>query len=131
MFLDSSAIREDLRGNHEVAQYVSGELLLTSSVCVTEVLVGAMGAQSTDVERERARFGGVRSVDYDERLARKAAALQDDLLDAGAPLPGRDLMIAATAIDLDDELVVADTDFDTSPIRDRIDVTRFDPLPFQ
>jgi predicted nucleic acid-binding protein len=131
MFLDSSAIIEDLRGNEAVAELVSrADLTVTSSICVTEVLSAPMGAGSTDVDRERSRFGGVRSIPFDERLARRAGALQDDLFDRGEPLPGRDLMIAATAIDVDDTLVVTDADFDTDPITDRIDVVRIDPLPF-
>jgi len=88
-----------------------------------------MESGSSDGGRERARFGGVPSVDYEERIARTVAVLQDDLLNAWALLPGRDLMIAATAIEVDDVLVVADGDLDTDPIRDRIDVTHFDPLP--
>lgn len=68
-------------------------------------------------------FGGVRSLELTEELAREAARLQNALLDDGARMPTRDVMIAATARSTGDELVVTDADFETEALEAHVTVT--------
>jgi predicted nucleic acid-binding protein len=102
MFLDSSAIIDLLHGVDAVTEYVDTTgPLLTSTVCVVEVLDGKLGAGSTDV----------------------VARLQDDPVDDGNRLAGRDLMVAATARSTGDEFVVTDDDFQTDVLEGYLAVT--------
>lgn len=124
-FLDSSVIIDLLEGIDETVDFVQsqGKPYLTSSICVYEVLEGPLGSGTTDVVAERQRFGGVHAIEFTDDLAVEAAKLQDELLDEGARMSPRDLMIAATARSTGDHLVVADSDFQTGPIESKIDVT--------
>jgi predicted nucleic acid-binding protein len=124
MFLDSSTIIDLLHGVDAVTRYVDTTgPLLTSTVCVVEVLDGKLGAGSTDVVAARNDFGGVRSIDFTETVALEAARLQDTLVDEGDRLAGRDLMVAATARSTGDEFVVTDTDFQTGALEDHMNIT--------
>ena len=124
MFLDSSAIIDLLHDVDAVTAYVDTTApLLTSTVCVVEVLEGKLGAGTTDVVAARNDFGGVQSLDFTETMALEAARLQDDLLSDGARLAGRDLMVAATARSTGDEFVVTDTDFQIDVLEDYMSVT--------
>ncbi|APW99387.1 VapC toxin family PIN domain ribonuclease [Halobiforma lacisalsi AJ5] len=124
-FLDSSVIIDMLEGVDETVAYVEtqDEPYLTSAICVYEVLAGTLGRGETDVRTERERFGGVRALEFNEQIALEAARLQDELLADGERMAARDLMIAATARSTGDHLVVADSDFQTGVLEDKMDVT--------
>jgi predicted nucleic acid-binding protein len=124
-FLDSSVIIDMLEGVDETVAFVESQdgPLLTSSICVYEVLEGALGSGTTDVATERQRFGGVRAIELTDDLAVAAGELQDELMDDGVRLSARDCLIAATARSVGDHLVVADSDFETRVLESEIDVT--------
>lgn len=124
-FLDSSVIIDMLEGDPEVVDAVEerGQPYLTSSLCVFEVLDGKVGSGSTDVVAIRQQFGGVEDLELNEQIALEAARMQDELLNDGERMATRDLLIAATARSTGDELVVSDSDFETSYLCDLMDVT--------
>mgnify|MGYP000238011965 CR=1 FL=1 len=124
-FLDSSVIIDMLEGVDETVAFVESQdgPLLTSSICVYEVLEGALGSGTTDVATERQRFGGVRAIELTDDLAVEAGELQDELMSDGVRLSARDCLIAATARSVGDHLVVADSDFETRVLESEIDVT--------
>ena len=124
-FLDSSVIIDMLEGVPDVVEYVEdrGQPYLTSSVCVFEVIDGEVGSGSTDVVAVRQEFGGVRALDLNEQVALEAGRMQDQLMDDGERMAARDLLIAATARSTGDELIVADSDFETRLLTDLMDVT--------
>lgn len=124
-FLDSSVIVDMLEGVPDVVEYIQdrGQPYLTSSVCVFEVIEGAIGSGSTDVVAVRQEFGGVRALGLNEQIALEAGRMQDQLMDDGERMAARDLLIAATARSTGDELVVADGDFETRLLTDVMDVT--------
>ena len=126
-FLDSSVIIDMLEGVPDVTEYVEdrGQPFLTSSICVFEVVDGKVGSGETDVGGVRQEFGGVRSLDLNERIALEAGRMQDRLMNGGERMAPRDLMVAATARSTGDELVVADADFETQLLTDLMDVTNF------
>lgn len=62
------------------------------------------------------------TVDESRELARAAAELQNDLQQRGEPLAARDAYIAGAAKELDESLVVADSDFDVEGITDILGV---------
>jgi len=124
-FLDTSVIVDMLEGVSETVEFVQSENepLLTSSICVFEVLDGALGSGVTDIAAERQRFGGVRAIEFTDDLAVEAAQLQDELLADGERMAARDCMIAATARSTGDHLVVADSDFQVAALESKLDVT--------
>ena len=124
-FLDSSVIIDMLEGVPDVVESVEdrGQPYLTSSLCVFEVIDGVVGSGSTDVVAIRQEFGGVRALDLNEQIALEAGRMQDQLMDDGERMAARDLLIAATARSTGDELIVADSDFETRLLTDFIDVT--------
>lgn len=127
-FLDASVIVEMLRGDEDVVDFVrgSGEPYLTSTLCVFEVINGRLGSGSTDVDAVRQDFGGVRALDLTEPIALEAVRLQDGLLADGERMAVRDLLVAATARSTGDNLVVADSDFETGVLQSRMTVTNLD-----
>lgn len=124
-FLDTSVIVDMLAGVPETVDFVHSEEgpLLTSSICVYEVLAGVLGSGTTDVAAERQRFGGVRAIEFTDDLAVEAARLQDELLAEGDRLAVRDCIIAATARSTGGHLVIADADFQTDVLESKIPVT--------
>lgn len=123
-FLDSSTIIEYLRDNQAVIDYLDKrEPWWTSTICVFEVLNGPAGIPSFDPREERQRFSGVQALEFNEQLAIEAARLQDASIKDEAELSHRDAMIAATARSTGDEYVVADSDFQTEPLQDAMEVT--------
>jgi len=124
-FLDSSAIIDMLEGVDATVAVIQSrdDQLLTSSICVYEVLDGVLGTGSTDIGAERQRFGGVRAIELTGDLAVEATRLQDELLADGVRMAARDCLIAATARSTGDQLVVADADFQTDALESKIDVT--------
>jgi predicted nucleic acid-binding protein len=123
-FLDSSTIIEYLRDNQTVIDYLDKrEPWWTSTICVFEVLNGPAGMPNFDPREERQRFSGVQALEFNEQLALEAARLQDASIKDGTELSHRDAMIAATARSTGDEYVVADSDFQTEPLQDAMEVT--------
>lgn len=123
-FLDSSTIVEYLRGNGTVIDYLDERRpWWTSTICVFEVLNGPAGSADFDPVEERQRFGGVQALEFNEQLALEASRLQRASIQDGSELSHRDAMIAATARSTGDEYVVADSDFETAPIEDVMEVT--------
>jgi predicted nucleic acid-binding protein len=123
-FLDTSTIIQYLRGDETVRQYIDGrEPWLTSTICVFEVINGRLGRGSTDVMEVRREFSGVQTLDLNESIALEASRLQDELVDDGTRLATVDILIAATARTTGDELVVADSDFETEPLQNVMAVT--------
>ena len=76
-----------------------------------------------DPREEHQRFSGVQALGFNEQLALEAARLQDASIKDGTKLSHRDVMIAATARSTGDEYVVADSDFQTEPLQDVMEVT--------
>ena len=124
-FLDSSVIIDLLEGVDDTVRFIRSrdDQLLTSSICVYEVLDGVLGSSSTDIVAERQRFDGVRAIGFTDDLAVAAARLQDELLADGERMAARDCIVAATARSTGDQLVVADADFQTDVLDSKIEVT--------
>ncbi|PSQ06112.1 VapC toxin family PIN domain ribonuclease [Halobacteriales archaeon QS_6_71_20] len=123
-FLDTSTIIQYLRGDDTVRDYIDGrEPWWTSTICVFEVINGRLGSGQTDVMDVREEFGGVQALDLNESVSIEAARLQDELVSDGSRLATADILIAATARTTGDELVVADSDFQTVPLQDVMTVT--------
>ncbi len=124
-FLDSSVIIDYLDEVESVVQYVDEQShLLTSSICVYEVLQGeVMSRGPSDVIGARQKFGRVQAVDFNEPIAIEAARMQDKLASNGETVPTRDLMIAATARSTGDEFLVTDSDFQTDVLEGIMTVT--------
>jgi len=123
-FLDSSTIIEYLRDNQMVKDYLDKrEPWWTSTICVFEVLNGPAGSPNFDPMEERQTFSGVQALEFNEQLALEASRLQDASIEDGSELSHRDAMIAATARSTGDEYVVADSDFETEPLEDVMEVT--------
>lgn len=65
----------------------------------------------------------MQTLDLNESIAVEAARLQDELLTDGDRLATADMLIAATARSTGDELVVADSDFETEILQTVMEVT--------
>ena len=123
-FLDSSTIIEYLRDNTAVKEYLDErESWWTSTICVFEVLNGPAGSPNFDPIEERQKFSGVQALEFNEQLSLEASRLQDASIKDGSELSHRDAMITATARLTGGEYVVADSDFETDPLEDVMEVT--------
>lgn len=123
-FLDTSTIIQYLRGDETVRNYILGkEPWWTSTICVYEVINGRLGTGTTDVTQVRQEFSGVQTLELNEPIALEAARLQSELVDSGDRLATVDVLIAATARTTGDELIVADSDFETDLLQDVMTVT--------
>ena len=123
-FLDSSTIIEYLRDDQTVKEYLDKrEPWWTSTICVFEVLNGPAGSPNFDPIEERQNFSGVQALEFNEQLSLEASRLQDASIKDGSELSHRDAMVAATARSTGDEYVVADSDFETGPLEDVMEVT--------
>jgi predicted nucleic acid-binding protein len=87
------------------------------------VLNGPAGSPNFDPIAERQKFSGVQALEFNEQLALEASRLQAASIEDGSELSHRDAMIAATARSTGDEYVVADSDFETEPLEDAMEVT--------
>ncbi|KTG29052.1 type II toxin-antitoxin system VapC family toxin [Haloferax profundi] len=127
--LDSSVIIDYLDGVEEVVEFVDEQpVLVTSSICIYEVLAGEVfSAGETDLIGARENFGRVTALDFSEEVAFEAARMQNRLLESGTPMSPRDLMIAATARSEGKKLVVSDADFDTEGLREILSIRTFGP----
>ncbi|WEL18695.1 PIN domain containing protein [Halorhabdus sp. SVX81] len=123
-FLDTSVIIDYLGDVDDVVAFVDDQdTLLTSSICVFEVLVGEVHAPGpTDIYQRRQDFGRVQAIEFSETVAIEAVRLQQEMMADGVQLSPRDMMIAATARSTGAELVVADSDFDVDPLREYMNV---------
>ena len=128
-FLDSSVIIDYLDGVEDVVQFVDEQpVLVTSSICIYEVLAGEVfSAGETDLVGARENFGRITALDCSEEVAFEAARMQTHLLESGNPMSPRDLVIAATARSEAKELVVSDADFDIEGVRELLSVRKFGP----
>jgi predicted nucleic acid-binding protein len=123
-FLDSSTIIQYLNGNQTVQNYLdASNPWWTSTICVFEVLNGPARTPGFDPVEVRQQFAGVEALEFNEQLALEATRLQDAAINHGSELSARDAMIAATARSTGDEYVVADSDFDISPLTEHMSVT--------
>jgi predicted nucleic acid-binding protein len=123
-FLDTSTIIQYLAGSEIVTSYIDGkEPWWTSTICVYEVINGRLGSGEPDIMEVRQEFAGVQTLELNESIALEAARLQDELVSAGDRLTTMDILVAATARSTGDELVVADSDFETEPLEDKMMVT--------
>jgi predicted nucleic acid-binding protein len=124
MFLDSGALFDALDGRPAPVEALEDVRQISmSTISLTEYLEGRIEVGATDVEAELERVPGINWVPYTQRIARDAGRLQVDLEAAGARLNQRDLMIAATAVEVGDEFLVTDDGFQTAPIESQLSVT--------
>jgi len=124
MFLDTSAIIAYQHGDEHVVEYLDdGRPWYTSTICAFEYINGRLGSGETDVLAVRQEFSDVQTLDLNEPIAVEAARLQDELLADGERLATADMLIAATARSTGDELVVADSDFETDILQTVMEVT--------
>lgn len=124
MFLDTSAIIAYQQGDERVVEYLdSGRPWYTSTICAFEYINGRLGSGETDVLAVRQEFSDVQTLDLNEPIAVEAARLQDEIMTDGDRLATADMLIAATARSAGDELVVADSDFDTGVLQNVMEVT--------
>ena len=65
----------------------------------------------------------MQTLELNDPIAVEAARLQDEILADGDRLATTDMLIAATARSTGDELVVADSDFQTDVLQDVMQVT--------
>lgn len=124
-FLDTSTIIDYLAEVEPVVEFVNDqETLLTSTICVYEVLVGEVfGPGEANLHQRRQDFGRVEAFDFNEVIAIEAARLQGELLNIGEPLAPRDMMVAASARSTGNELVVSDADFETDVLAAYMTIT--------
>ena len=75
--LDSSVIIDYLDGVEEVVEFVDEQpVLVTSSICVYEVLAGEVfSADETDLVEARENFGRVAALDFSEEIAFEGTCL--------------------------------------------------------
>jgi len=124
MFLDTSAIIAYQQGDERAVEYIDdGRPWYTSTICAFEYINGRLGSGETDVLAVRQEFSDVQTLDLNEPIAVEAARLQDELLTDGGRLATADMLIAATARSTGDELVVADSDFETEILQTVMEVT--------
>ncbi len=79
---------------------VADEEIVISTIVAGELLAGPLRLKRplSDVEAVRAFLNGVNALSFDMNCARVFAQLSATLIDAGTPVGGLDLAIAATAI---------------------------------
>ena len=65
----------------------------------------------------------MQTLNLNEPIAVEAARLQDEIMTDGDRLATADMLIAATARSTGDELVVADSDFETGVLQNVMQVT--------
>lgn len=68
----------------------------------------------------------MQALEFNEQLALEASRLQHASIRNRSELSRRDAMVAATARSTGDENVVADSDLETGPLEDEMDVTNLD-----
>lgn len=115
--LDTSFLIDVLEGA-EAARDVFDDLRAdgvrhaVSPVSASELYVGAHGGSRVEYERAVELLESLRWLELDRATARAAGRLQSDLIDRGEPIGFTDCLIAAAAIQNDEQLVTADDDFE-------------------
>lgn len=125
-FLDTSALAAYNAGIDDVVEHVDAATgpVRTSAVCLYEYLDGRLAA-GVDRFDARQELADVEILALNETLAGFAAGLQQELMAEGERMATTDLLVAATARSTGEELVVADADFDTAVLAERMPVTNF------
>ena len=101
---DAKAVMDDLdeqRERHGIAP-----------VTAVELWIGASLGSAREYRQAEELLDSLRWFDLDRSTARRAGELQGQQLEAGSRLGFNDCLIAATAIEHDQELVTADADFE-------------------
>lgn len=83
-----------------------------AAVTAVELWIGASQGSAQEYRRTEDLLDTLLWFDLDRATARRAGELQGQLRAAGSPLGFNDCVIAATAIEHDQELVTADADFE-------------------
>lgn len=124
LFLDTSTILSYKRDESATVSYLDkNKPWFTSSICIYEFVVGAMWEERITAHVARESIGGVQSIGLSETVAMEAARIQNELRRDGDEMSVRDLLIAATARSTGAELVVADSDFETGLLQNRMAIT--------
>jgi predicted nucleic acid-binding protein len=124
LFLDTSTILSYKREESGVVSYLdANKPWFTSTVCIYEFVNGAMWEDGITAHIARQSIGGVQSIELSETVVLEAARIHNELRHDGEEISVRDLLIAATARSTGAELVVADSDFETEHLQNRMTVT--------
>jgi predicted nucleic acid-binding protein len=106
--LDTSILIDVLRGSQPAADWMTSldEVPVCSEITRTEILRGVRSAERSPTER---LLGAVRWLAVDERVSRRAGDLGRKHRRSHTGLATADLLIAATAVELDAKLATANT----------------------
>src|SRR3990172_10872842 len=110
--LDSSAIIESMQQGplaKKVAHVVGEEQLVTTSICMHELLLGAHSEMEQFVLEKI--FSTMRILEHDSQAARFSSRIERELVSNGAKIGGRDCLIAGICKAHNAELVTLDNDF--------------------
>ncbi|HLC19676.1 MAG TPA: type II toxin-antitoxin system VapC family toxin [Candidatus Nanoarchaeia archaeon] len=110
--LDSSALIEVLEEHpkaEKIMELVGDAELVTTSLCVHEVLAGALSKKDRFVLE--GVFSSMRILDHTMRAARVGATIQQELAESGTMINKFDVLIAAICKVNNGELVTLDRDF--------------------
>lgn len=124
MFLDTGVLLDAGAGRPAAVELLEDEhQIFMSTISLTEFLEGRIEAGVTSIDAELEHLPGVQWRPYTESIAIRAGGLQLELEEVGDRLSPRDLMIAATALDVGDDLAVTDSGFQTPALERYIPVT--------
>lgn len=117
IYFDSSFLADYLRGREYTREFITdtpNEAFLTTSVVLFELSFGALKhpspTETLETVAESLRWVTVEP--FDERAAREAATIQDDLRAAGRALSVPDALIAGSVRSAGGTLVTGDRDFE-------------------
>lgn len=123
---DSSVLIDYLAGDEAVKEYVASPVddrAIAPPLILFEVYQGEVFKTGPpDFEAVNLALSWVTVVDVTAGVARSAAELQATLQRQGEPLAARDAFIAGAALELDERLAVADSDFAVEGISDIIEI---------
>jgi len=123
MFVDTGVLFDAIAGRPQTVEALDGESQIHSStISITEYLEGRIQAGCKSISREMDRLPGVNWRPYTKPTGIKAGHLQLELEQTGDRLGQRDLMIAATALEVGDDFLVTDNDFQVPAIENEISV---------
>ena len=111
--LDSSAIIELVNGTEnadKITSVLGKELLVTTSICMHEVLAGAESKKDKFVLENI--FNGMHILDHTPAAAHIGAKIYQDLIKIGKKVNGMDVLIAAICQTNNAALVTLDKDFE-------------------
>lgn len=123
---DSSVLIDYLDGVEDAVHYVERHLderAVAPPLVMFEVYQGEVFKSGpTDLDAVDAALGWLAVVEADAELSRTTAELQNELRKRGDPLAARDALVAGTALELGERLVVADSDFEVDGMADLLSV---------